>query len=100
MPRSPTGSTSGRSRWNIRNICARPQAETLDGDELGDHLLVGQLVQALELELAGEHVLGERAQEADLRAREARGGAQLFGLVGEDLLRRRRAPPKRAVRRP
>ena len=37
-----------------------------------------------------EHVLGERAQVGDLRAREAAGGAQLLGVVGEDLLRRRR----------
>jgi hypothetical protein len=36
-------------------------------------------------------VLGERAQVADLRARQARRGAQLFGIVGEDLLRCRRA---------
>ena len=41
-----------------------PQADALDGDQLRDHLLVVELVQPLELELAGEHVLGERAQVA------------------------------------
>ena len=38
------------------------------------------------------HVLGQRAQEAHLRARQSGGGAQLFGIVGEDLRGRRRAP--------
>ncbi len=45
-----------------------PQPEALDGGQLGDHLLVLERVEALELELAREHVLGERAQVADLRA--------------------------------
>ena len=73
------------------HVCA-PDADALDGNQLGDHLLVGQLVQALQLEFPGEGVLGQRAQVADLRAREARGGAQLFGLIREDLLGRRGAP--------
>ena len=53
--------------------------------------LVGELVQALELEFAAEDVLGQGAQEADLGAREPRRGPQLFGVVGEDLLGGRRA---------
>ena len=51
-------------------------------------------------------MLGERAQEADLRAGKAGRGAQLFGVVGEDLLRRGRAlveasgePPVDSARR-
>ena len=35
-------------------------------------------------------MLGQRAQEGRLRAREADGDAQLVGLVGQDLLRRGR----------
>ena len=75
----------------MRNMCAVQMPRPLTATSSAIDLLVGELVQALELELAGDHVLGERAQEADLRAREAGGGAQLFGVVGEDLLRRRRA---------
>jgi hypothetical protein len=41
-------------------------------------------------------VLRERAQVDDLRAREAGGDAQLVGIVGQDLLRRRR-PSKRSI---
>ena len=42
-------------------------------------LLVGQLVEPLELELAATDVLGERAQVADLRAREARAARSSSG---------------------
>ena len=44
-------------------------------------------------------VLGERAQEAHLRAREPDRGAQLLGVVVEDLLRRRR-PAAEALEHP
>src|SRR3954469_3751113 len=81
-----------------------PLADPLDGGQLADDLLVGQLREAVELELALEDVLGQGAQVGDLRAREARGCPQLLGGVGEDLLGRRRAavealreaPPDRA----
>ena len=58
----------GRCQVEHQEHVRAPHADALDGDELGDHLLVGQLVQALELQLAGERVLGEGAQVADLRA--------------------------------
>ena len=77
-----------------------PHAQPLDGHELGDHRVVVELVQALELQLARERVLGERSEVADLRARQSRGGAQLFGLVLEDLLGVGGRPSKRAVSRP
>ncbi len=47
--------------------------------------------EPVELELACQHVLGERAQEAHLRSRQAGRRAQLFGIVREDLLRGGRA---------
>ena len=55
--------------------------------------------EAVELELAGEHVLGQRAQVGRLRVREADGDAQLVGLVGQDLLGRRR-PAVEALEQP
>src|SRR5207247_679864 len=67
-----------------------PDAEPLDRGQLRYHPLVGQSVQPRQFELAGEGVLGERAQVGDLGPREAGSRAQLFGLLAEDLLRRRR----------
>src|SRR3954451_6327981 len=69
-----------------------PLPDALDRGELGDDLLVGELGEPVELQLAGQHVLGEGAQVGDLRAREPGGRSQLLGVVGEDLLRPRRAP--------
>ena len=63
----------------------RPLAEPLDLDQLRRHILVCQLAQALELELAALDVLGEAAQVGDLRAREA-DAAQVFLARGEQLL--------------
>ncbi len=60
--------------------------------EVADHLVVGQLGEPLELELPGQHMLGQRAQVDDLGAREARRGAQRLGVLVEDLLWRRDAP--------
>jgi hypothetical protein len=70
----------------------RPHADALDRHQLRRHVLVAQLVQELELELAREHVLGQRAQVPDLRPREASRRAQLLGIVVQDLPRRRCAP--------
>jgi hypothetical protein len=67
-----------------------PGADALDRHELGDHLLVGQRVEPLELERAVVHVLGQRAQVHPLGARET-DRAQLVGVVVEDLLRCRLA---------
>ena len=50
----------------------RPLAESFHRRELGGHLVVGKLRQPVELELPGLHVLGERTQVADLRARDPR----------------------------
>ena len=80
------GPAEGEHQEHVR----APLADALDRGELGHDLLVGELLEAVELELAGEHVLGQRAQEGRLGAREADGDAQLLGLVGQDLLRRRR----------
>ena len=66
----------------------RPLADALDGHELARHLLVGQLLQARELQLSGQDVLGEAAQRGGLGVREPGGRAQRIGVVGEDLLRR------------
>jgi hypothetical protein len=43
-----------------------PGPEPADGDQLGDHLLVGKLVEAVELQRPVKDVLGQRAQEGDL----------------------------------
>ena len=80
-------------------MCAVQVAKPLDRDELCDHLLVVELVQVVELELAGEDVLGERSQVAHLRARQPGRRAQLLGVLREDLLRRGGRPSKRSVRR-
>ena len=65
-----------------------------------DQLVVGERRDVVEIELARDDVLGQRAQEADLRARQADRRAQLLGVVGEDLLGRGRRPPKRSSIRP
>src|SRR5213593_4472210 len=49
-----------------------PLAEALDGGDFARHLVIRQLVELLELELTRDHVLGERAQVAHLRARQPR----------------------------
>ena len=90
-PRSPVGSTSGRCSVNIRNMCAVHSPMPLTAVSSRDHLVVGQLGEAVELELAVEHVLGERAQVATLAREKPARDAQLVGVLGEDLLRRRRA---------
>jgi hypothetical protein len=69
----------------------RPLADALDGGQLADHLAVRQVVEPVELDLAGQDVLRQRSQVGDLGAREPARRAQRLGVVGEDLLRRRRA---------
>jgi hypothetical protein len=66
-----------------------PEADALDGRQLGDHLVVFQGVEALQLEFPADDVLGQRAKEADLGPRETRRGPQGRGIVVQDLLRRR-----------
>ena len=73
-----------------------PDAEAADRADLGDHLLVGELAEPVELELAGLDVAGEVAHVLDLAPREP-GRAQLVGLDREQLRRgtacgRRTAP--------
>src|SRR3712207_8181759 len=46
------------------------------------------------LQLAAEHVLGQRPQEQDLRPRQPRGRAHLLGIGREHLLRARRRDRK------
>ena len=48
-----------------------PLAEAAHRDDLLDHLLVGELVEAVQLQLAAEHVGGEVADVLDLAAGEA-----------------------------
>ena len=67
-----------------------PLADPLDRDQFGDHGVVVELFEAVELERPVDHVLGERAQVGGLGARKASGRAQRVGVGGEDLLRRRR----------
>jgi len=77
----------------------RPLAEALDRDELPDGLVVGQLVEAVELERAVEDVLGERAQVGDLRVRETT-GAQSLGVIPRSCSGVGAWPPKRSRTRP
>ena len=68
MPRSPTGSTSGRCSRNIRNISAvhRPNPLTI---QAFDHLLVGQLVELVQQQPPVADAAAEVAQVSDfLRA--------------------------------
>jgi hypothetical protein len=67
-----------------------PRADAVDGDEVGDGLLVGELVEPVDLQGTAGDVLGERAQVPDLGVREPGGDAQRLGVVVEDLLGRRR----------
>ena len=55
-----------------------PLAEAADRDDLLDRLLVGELVEPIQLELAGDHMGGEVAQVLDLAAREARSAQRLL----------------------
>ncbi len=82
--------TSGRRRWNIRNMSTVQRPRPLTASSCARDLLVGQRGEAIELELPTLHPLGEIAQVGDLRAREA-GRAQRVGLDGEQLGRRRHA---------
>ena len=91
MPRSPGAITSGRSSRNIRYMCALHSPRPLTATSSAMTVVVVELVEALELERAVDDVLGERAQVADLGAREAARGAQLLGVGGEHLRGRRRA---------
>ena len=68
-----------------------PLADALDRDELARHLLVRLGLERGELQLAGEDVLGQRAQRDGLGVREPGRDPQRVRVVGEDLLRRRRA---------
>ena len=63
MPRSPTASTSGRPSVNIRNMCALHSPMPLTATSSAITSSSESSLQAVELELAGEHVLGQRAQE-------------------------------------
>src|SRR6188768_3183499 len=55
-----------------------PAAEAADGDDLLDHLLVIQLLEPVELELAAEDVAGEVADVFGLAAGEAAAAQVLF----------------------
>ena len=72
-----------------------PVAQALDRGQLLDHLLVRQLRDVVEVELAVLDVLGQVAQVGDLGAREAR-RAQELGVGGHDLGGRGRAPLEQA----
>ena len=64
-----------------------PLADALHLDEPLGNLLVRDLLDVVEPERAGLEPLREVAQEHDLRAREPGRGAELLGIVGEDLRR-------------
>ena len=91
MPRSPTGSTSGRPRWNIRNMSAVHRPRPLTATSSAATSSSGISSSRSSSSSPADDVLGERAQVARLRSRQAGRGAQLVGVVGEDLRRRRRA---------
>jgi hypothetical protein len=58
-----------------------PGAHPLDHDQLGDYLLVGKLIETIEVEPAVGHVLGERAKQDDLGLKQTDGQAQLVGVI-------------------
>ena len=67
MPRSPTGSTSGRCSRNIRNISADQRPMPLTWVERVDHLVVAHRVERVERQRAARHL-----------RRTGRGGTPLF----------------------
>ena len=76
-----------------------PLAEAADGDDLLDHLLVAELVEPLQLQLAAEHVGGEVADVFGLAAGEAAAAQVLFAgppaaAPGEGVV-----PSKRSITR-
>ena len=87
IPRSPPERTSGRSQVEEQEHLRGPAAEAADGDDLLDHLLVAELVEPVELQLAAEHVGGEVADVLGLAAGEA-GAAQVLLARLEQLLGR------------
>ena len=90
--RSPAGRTSWRPSAPSRKRSAVQGPMPAHGDQLGHHLLVGQLVEAVELEAPVERPLGQVAQRGELAAREP-DRAQLAR-------RWRRRPPPRGPRGP
>ncbi len=91
----PAFGTAARARRSprARPVSAAPptRSATSHGYQLGDHLIVGQRFQALKLERAVDHVLGQRAQVDDLRAAEARRNSQRVRIIRKHLRRRRSA---------
>ena len=60
--------------------------DAVEAGKLAQDLFVGQLLEVGDLQLAGEDVLGERAQRDDLGVREAGGRAHGVRVVGEEFL--------------
>src|SRR5215212_5444330 len=75
--RQHVGPVQGEHQEHVR----RPLADALHRRELADDLLVGQLGEPVELQLAGDDALGQGAEVGDLRAREPGGRAQLLRVV-------------------
>ena len=73
--------------------------EALHSDQLSRHLVVGQIGELVQPQLAVLHVLGKVAEEGDLGARQAARHAQLLGVRVEQLLRRGGAAAEQADQR-
>ena len=93
--RSPAGQMSRRPFREEQVDFGGPAADPLDVDEAGDRFLV-VLGKAVEIEPAGEHVLGQAARIACLLARQA-GGAQRLVAGGEQALAGSGGSPTAAV---
>ena len=81
-PRSPTGSTSGRPRWKIRNMSTVHWPIPLTWMSRSATSASGSVVELLQDERTRLDVLGEVAQEGDLRSRQPGGRPQLLRIVG------------------
>ena len=77
----------GRPSVNIRNMCALHSPMPLTATSSAMTSSSESCSRRSSSSSPATHVLGQRAQEGRLRAREADGDAQLVGLVGQDLLR-------------
>ena len=81
-------------------MCAVHSPMPLTATSSRDDLLVGQLVERVDLQLAGEHVLGQRAQRDDFARERPAAARSASGSSARSSAGVGARPPKRSISRP